>query len=112
MPVQSNTKIVTQTHRIFFSDLCPVSTNPKAGSFIEITYTPQDYFLEVYSLQKFVDSFSGGKRLRDTFIRDMEQTIQAISQECVYCVQVPCQVKAHLILDCGEMDLEVFADVK
>lgn len=99
--------IVQQKHIVTFDGLCPVSDNPKPGSYVEITYTPKEWFLEVYSLRDFVNSFTGGKRMGNERIRDMERTIQEIAAAAFEAVEVPVYVFAHLVLDAGVMELVV-----
>lgn len=90
-------------HQLDLPQMCPVSGNPKPGSHIRILYKANDKFLEVYSLQKYVNSFIGG---HSSGIRDMEQTIQKIADDCTLILGVPVKVYANLILDCGIMYLK------
>lgn len=103
MPNQLEIKGHEQTHRIYFHDFCPISGNPAEGSFVEITYKPEKFFLEVYSLYDFIFSFQYGGKYKGNFVRDMEQLIQVIHNECTIALGVQVTTKAYLLLDKGEM---------
>jgi 7-cyano-7-deazaguanine reductase len=102
MPNLSSTQIVS-IHRLDLPSMCPISGNPKPGSHIRILYKADGKFLEVYSLQAYVNSFIGG---HPSGVRDMEQTIQKIAGDCALVLGVPVKVYANLILDCGRMYLK------
>lgn len=90
-------------HRLDLPQMCPVSGNPKLGSHIRILYKANDKFLEVYSLQTYIQSFIGG---HPSGIRDMEQTIQKIANDCALILGVTVKIYANLILDCGRLYLK------
>lgn len=87
-----------EQHIVPLPPCCPVSGNPQAGSTITISYTPAACFLEVYSLQKFVNSFVGGRE----GVRDMEGMIQTIARDCANLLGVPVKVRADLNLQPGQ----------
>lgn len=92
-----------QTHVLPLPAMCPVSGNPREGSYVAIRYTPVDRYLEVYSLEKYIQRFVGGWLSRG--IRDMEQVIATIAGDCAQAVGVPVKVRARLILDAGRMSV-------
>lgn len=107
-----------QTHHIPLGSACPVSGNPKQGSVLEISYTPQQWHLEVYALRAFVDQFKGGLTYPNMApgeyaVRDQEHMIQYVVQACADAAGVQVVAKARLILGDGvstsEMALECVA---
>jgi NADPH-dependent 7-cyano-7-deazaguanine reductase QueF len=75
-------------HSFDLPRMCPVSGNPQPGSRLEIWYTPDQSFLEIETLGQYIESFIGGQQIGRAFVRDMEQTIQAIAQACCLAVGV------------------------
>lgn len=99
---------IKEKHRIDIDTFCPHSNNPQKGSYIEIEYMPIYWFLEVYSLHDFIQSFKGGKKIGNEYIRDMEQTIQVIYRECKEALDgINIRVYAYLILDKGNMEITI-----
>lgn len=92
-----------QTHILALPSMCPVSGNPLPGSYVAIRYTPTDCYLEVYSLERYIQRFVGGWLSRG--IRDMEQVIATIAEDCAQAVDVPVTVRARLVLDAGRMSV-------
>ena len=92
-----------QTQIVQLPQMCPVSGNPQPGSYVAIRYTDTGRFLEVYSLRAYVQRFVGGWLRDGTHIRDMEQTVDTIAQDCAAALQTSVTVRARLILDCGVM---------
>lgn len=76
--------------------MCPVSGNPQTGSTIEVWYTARDWYLEIETLGAYIESYIGGKPHNGKLIRDMEQTIQQIAQDCAASVEVPVVIIARL----------------
>lgn len=99
----------TQTHIVQLPSMCPVSGNPQPGSYVAIRYQPRDRYLEVYNLEHYLRSFIGGWLRDGIHIRDMEQTIDTIANDCAASVGVSVRVRARLILDCGRMYRTVVA---
>ncbi len=62
-------------HILYLPELCPASKNPKQGSFITLRYKNSAKFLELFSLDKHIDSYIG-----HTIVRDMEYFVQTITQ--------------------------------
>lgn len=48
-----------QCHALELPAMCPVSGNPKPGSWIAIRYRPAGRFLEVYSLRAYIRRYIG-----------------------------------------------------
>lgn len=92
-----------QTHILVLPPMCPVSGNPRTGSYVAIRYTPVDTYLEVYSLEHYINRFIGGWLSRG--IRDMEQVIATIAGDCAGAVGVSVTVRARLVLDAGRMSV-------
>ncbi|MBR0573786.1 MULTISPECIES: hypothetical protein [Pasteurellaceae] len=71
-----NPKMDTEVeHILYLPELCPASKNPKQGSFITLRYKNSNHFLELFSLDKHIDSYIG-----HTIVRDMEYFVQTIAQ--------------------------------
>lgn len=85
---------VLERHELPVPRCCPVSGNPQPGSKIIISYRPGEYFLEVYSLRKYIDQYIGGHEN----VRDMEGMIQQIALDCAKLLGVFVRVDAHLVL--------------
>lgn len=83
-------------HRFDLPRMCPVSGNPQPGSVIEVWYTAGAFFLEIETLGEYIATYIGGRPFRGTLIRDMEQTIQQIAQDCADSVEVPVAIIARL----------------
>ncbi len=81
-----------ETHILPLKSCCPISKNPRRGSELEISYSPDVAILEVASLRAYVDSYIGGKG----DIRSMEGMIQAITQDCANAVQTMVHTVARL----------------
>ena len=93
----------TQCHIVPLPQMCPVSGNPQAGSYIAVRYVDSGLFLEVYAIERYLLHYVGGWMRDGLHIRDMEQTIDTIAKDCARAVKVPVTVRARLILDCGQM---------
>jgi 7-cyano-7-deazaguanine reductase len=92
-----------QCHAIALGSACPVSGNPKQGSTLKISYCPDKWHLEVYSLRAFVDQFNGGLTYPNMApgeyaVRDQEHMIQYVAQSCADAVGVEVTATADLIL--------------
>lgn len=96
-------------HTFDLPPMCPVSGNPQPGSVIEVWYTPDRLFLEVETLAAYIASYIGGRSVGGVFIRDMEQTIQQIAQDCADAIRVEVAVVARLNIGTQQMRLIVKA---
>lgn len=109
MPNLTNVPIAAQCHHIELPAMCPVSGNPQPGSYIAVRYVPAGAFLEVYALERYLTNYVGGWLRGDRHIRDMEQVVQTIAQDCAQALGVRVAVRAHLSLDCGRMTVRAVA---
>lgn len=66
---------MTVEHILLLPELCPASKNPKAGSTLTLTYEAGDKLLELFSLDKHINSYIG-----HPIVRDMEYFAQTIAQ--------------------------------
>src|SRR5260221_3490350 len=89
-----------ESHVLDIPPCCPVSHNPLLGSTITICYKPQMHVLDVLPLPAYIRSFVGGLRnaAGEIEVRDMEQMIQRIADDCCQAVGVPVRVYARLLL--------------
>lgn len=87
---------VRSCHRFDLPRMCPVSGNPQPGSAIEVWYTAREWFLEIETLGAYIETYIGGRPFGGKLIRDMEQTIQQIAQDCAASVEVPVVIIARL----------------
>jgi 7-cyano-7-deazaguanine reductase len=95
VPNEHRCEFTEHQHGIGFSDMCPVSHNPRQGSSITICYKGVDCFLEVDSLSAFVESYRGGRGE----VRSMEGMVQDIAKACAVILNVQVEVDALLLLD-------------
>lgn len=92
-----NSVFTRSCHLFDLPRMCPVSGNPQPGSTIEVWYTASAWFLEIETLGEYISSYIGGRPTANgKLIRDMEQTIQQIAQDCAASVDVPVVVVARL----------------
>jgi hypothetical protein len=98
-----------QCHIVELPPMCPVSGNPRPGSYIAVRYTDAGLFLEVYSLRHEIQQYIGGRLRNGVLIRDMEQTIDSIAHDCAHAVGATVHLRARLILDAGRMYRSVYA---
>ena len=89
-----------------FAGLCPVSGEPQPGSTLSISYEAGNVLLETKALRRYLETFAGDNQHG---VRDLEQAVQRIAQECANALTVAVTVAAHYILTIGEMDVEVRA---
>ncbi len=89
------------------SPCCPISKNPKAGSTIEFTYTPNHFVIEVYSLDSLVKQFQGGYKGNSKYPaeRNMEGMCQLLCKMISDALQLDVSYRASINLDCGGMIL-------
>jgi NADPH-dependent 7-cyano-7-deazaguanine reductase QueF len=92
-----NEHISTRSRHTFdLPRMCPVSGNPQPGSVIAVYYTARRWFLEIETLGAYIASYIGGRAHAGGLIRDMEQTIQQIAQDCAASLEAPVTVVADL----------------
>jgi NADPH-dependent 7-cyano-7-deazaguanine reductase QueF len=85
---RSHGALVRSCHSFDLPRMCPISGNPQPGSVLELWYSADDCYLEIESLGAYIDSFIGGRQIGRVFVRDMEQTIQAIASACASAIGV------------------------
>lgn len=106
-----NVSICSSVHHVTLpTGCCPVSHNPREGSWALILYQPRLLFLEVFSLQRYLNAYRGGLRdaTKRIIVRDMEGMIQQIAQDCANTVCVPVTVGAYIVLQ-GRQSLTLIA---
>lgn len=98
--VQPNLQAITcySCHSFDLPPMCPVSGNPRPGSVLHVRYRAAQWFLEIETLGRYIESYIGGKQAGSVFVRDMEQTIQQIARDCAASVLVPVIVHADLLI--------------
>lgn len=101
---------IVSRHRVELPPVCcPVSKNPKEGSWLSLRYAPDEWVLEVYSLQallkKFVGGYPGSPCGRYPSERNMEGMITLVSQMVSDALSVPVHYRALCLLDTGELDI-------
>lgn len=111
MPRAHDAVGIRQHHSVELPEMCPVSHNPRPGSILTLSYTPDRWVLEVYGLRvvahRFVGGFDGNEHYPAE--RNMEGAIQLIAQMAADAVVVPVRARADLVLDAGRMRLTVIA---
>ena len=90
-------KITKQTHEVEVPSLCPRTANPVAGSSLTITYVPNEFLLEVYSLNEYIASFIGSRE-----VRDLELLTQVVARDCHEVLGVKVTVTGKFILNIGQ----------
>ena len=81
MPCDTHGGSMVMTHKCNIpASCCPISKNPKAGSTIAFTYTPDGWVVEVYSLDALMKEFQGGYKGNDHYPaeRNMEGMCQLL----------------------------------
>jgi hypothetical protein len=86
---------------------CPVSKNPKSGSTISFTYTPNSWVVEVYSLESLLKQFQGGYKGNNHYPaeRNMEGMCQLLCKMVSDALGIEVSYRADINLDCGGMTL-------
>lgn len=96
-----------QTHRLPLANVCPITREPKEG-YIDITYSPAKYHLDIVSLPRYLSQFQGGWRrwdlankpweevvddLEATLVQGLEMVISVIQKDCQHTLEVPVTVQ-------------------
>lgn len=89
------------------ADCCPVSKNPKGGT-LALTYQPDKWVVEVYSLRDLAQRFVGGFDSTEHYPaeRNMEGMAELIAQMVADAIGVDVSFHADVLLDCGRMIIE------
>lgn len=85
--------LTEQEHTIELPELCPASRNPSPGSSLRIGYRSSQRFLEVFSLNTYIQAFVGHK-----LVRDVEQLTQSIARDCTLLLQEEVWVEGNFVL--------------
>ncbi|MFC6276167.1 hypothetical protein [Psittacicella hinzii] len=81
------------TNTLNLPPFCTATMNPGAGSTLTITYTAKEKLLEVFTLEKYINSFIGHK-----IVRDVEYLAQEIASEVALALDNEVKVEAEFIL--------------
>lgn len=100
------------SHTVELPRCCPVSGNPHPGSTLRLSYIPDGWVVEVYSLPQVLQRFVGGWQGTDRYPaeRNMEGMIRTLAQMVADALGVRARVRASLILDAGNEVLRVSAE--
>lgn len=90
-----------------FTQLCPISGEPQAGSTISISYHASELLLETKALRQYLASFAGEN---PHGVRDLEQAAQVIAQDCANILHTHVDVSALYHLSIGHMQVDVQAE--
>jgi len=82
-----------QEHIVALPILCPYSKNPDNGSELIISYQADKYFLEVFAIYDYVNSF-----IAHPIVRDIEFFTQTIARDCAKLLDVKVQVTGKYFL--------------
>jgi hypothetical protein len=86
---------------------CPISKNPRGGT-LSLTYQPDKWVVEVYSLRELAQRFVGGFDATEHYPaeRNMEGMAELIAQMVADAVGTDVCFRADVLLDCGRMIVE------
>jgi hypothetical protein len=92
--------VIRERHTMALSPCCPVSKNPRPGSFVAISYPNKGNVLDVGPLYAYIHQFVGGlhDEQGELIVRDMEGMIARIAQDCAQVLGVPVRVIAQLVI--------------
>lgn len=85
--------LIEQAHQLQLPILCPASKNPAPGSELEIHYLGGRYFLELFSLERYLNGFIGHQE-----VRDIEYLVQEVAKDCAAALGVRVTVVGRIIL--------------
>ncbi len=80
-------------HIVRLPQLCPWSKNPAEGSELEIHYRAKGYFLELFSLERYIHGFIGHQK-----VRDIEYLAQEVAKDCANALGERVDVVANINL--------------
>lgn len=84
---------MTITNEINLPPFCTATDNPGPNSYMQIKYKSRDKFLEVFTFEKYVNSFIG-----NMVVRDVEFITQEIAKEAATVLGLPVEVLAFFEL--------------
>ncbi len=82
-----------QTHILRLPELCPMSKNPGKDSELHIRYRAREYFLELFSLDRYIRGY-----IEHPMVRDIEFLAQEVAQECANALGEKVKVEAYINL--------------
>lgn len=83
-----------QCHILAMPILCTRSQNPGAGSELYIRYKAKGYFLELFSLDRYIAEF-----YQHQDVRDIEYLTQEVAKDCANALGQKVIVEAHVNLN-------------
>lgn len=84
----------TQCHILAMPILCTRSQNPGEGSELYIRYEARGYFLELFSLDRYLAAF-----YEHMTVRDIEYLTQEVAKDCANALGQSVVVEAHVNLN-------------
>jgi hypothetical protein len=107
MPRAHGAVTLREHHTVDLPEMCPVSRNPRPGSTLTLSYTPDRHVLEVYGICEVVRRFRGGFPGDDHYPpeRNMEGTVQLLAQMAADALNVSVRARVDLVLDAGRKRL-------
>jgi hypothetical protein len=102
MPYEAKARNVVVSHTLPLPAMCPVSSNPAAGSTVTVSYTPGATSLEVVSLHDYIAAFVGGRRIDGEEIVSMEAVPERLAVDAAAALGVPVTVAASLVINPGQ----------
>ncbi|SUO94371.1 hypothetical protein [Suttonella ornithocola] len=78
-------------HILLLPELCPASRNPQSGSTLTLSYNAREKLLELFSLDKHIQSY-----IAHPIVRDMEYFTQTIAQSAANILQNAVTATAEL----------------
>lgn len=85
------TKVRIQTP---YNNACPVSSEPREGSWIAVEYIPKNHILCLDTIAKHLPTYSDEAR-------DVETIVQMLAVDCQKALQSPITVYGHYLLRDG-----------
>lgn len=83
-----------QTHILLLPELCPMSQNPGKGSELHIHYRAREYFLELFSLDRYINGY-----IEHMEVRDIEFLAQEVAKDCANALGEKVKVEAFINLE-------------
>ncbi|RIY31708.1 hypothetical protein [Psittacicella gerlachiana] len=84
------TKVV---NKVNLPPFCTATGNPGSGSYLTISYTAKDKLLEVFTFEKYINSFIG-----HPIVRDVELLAQEVATEVAIALNTPVTLTAEFVL--------------
>lgn len=94
-----------QCHILAMPILCTRSQNPGSGSELYIRYQAQGYFLELFSLDRYMAAF-----YEHMDVRDIEYLTQEVAKDCANALGHQVTVEAHVNLNGVKQKQEIVVE--